>query len=118
MSFEIGQLPPYQPPAATWRPESTNRFSLDLARPTAPTRPAATDSVELSLPPSPPAEVLDEIGAAAGRALELAQQNRELHFRTDEESGRVIVEVRDLEGTVIRTIPPSEALSVLSGGSL
>jgi hypothetical protein len=115
MSFEIGQIPPFQPPAATWRPES-KRFSLDLARPSAP--PAATDTVELSLPASPPADVLDEIATAAGRALELAAQNRELHFRTDEESGRVIVEVRDLEGTVIRTIPPSEALSVLSGGQL
>ena len=117
MSLEIGNLPPVQPPAATWRPES-KRFSLDLARPTA--APAATmvDSVELSLPPSPPPEVLDEIGTAAGRALEMAAQNRELHFHKDEESGRVIVEVRDLEGTLIRTIPPSEALSILSGGSL
>jgi uncharacterized FlaG/YvyC family protein len=114
MSLEIGNLPPVQPPAATWRPES-KRFSLDLARTNAS---AATDSVELSLPASPPSEVLDEIGTAAGRALEMAAQNRELHFRKDEESGRVIVEVRDLEGTVIRTIPPSEALSVLAGGSL
>ena len=36
--------------------------------------------------------------------------NRELHFETDEETGRVIIQVRDLEGNVIRTIPPSDAL--------
>jgi uncharacterized FlaG/YvyC family protein len=30
----------------------------------------------------------------------------------------VIIEVRDFEGNVIRTIPPSEALDVLGGGSL
>ncbi len=36
----------------------------------------------------------------------------------DEDSGRVIVQVRDLDGRVIRTIPPSEALDVLSGRPL
>jgi flagellar protein FlaG len=36
----------------------------------------------------------------------------------DADSGRVVVQVRDLEGHVIRTIPPSQALDVLSGGSL
>jgi uncharacterized FlaG/YvyC family protein len=114
MSLEIGNLPPVQPPAATWRPEST-RFSLDLARTNAS---AATDSVELSLPASPPPEILDEIGAAADRVDALAALDRELHFRKDKESGRVIIEVRDFEGNVLRTIPPSEALDVLGGGSL
>jgi hypothetical protein len=114
MSLEIGKLPPVQPSAAISRPES-KRFSLDLARTHAP---AATDRVELSLPASPPPEILDEIGAAADRVDALAALDRELHFRTDEESGRVIIEVRDFEGNVIRTIPPTEALDVLAGGSL
>ena len=35
----------------------------------------------------------------------------------DDKSGRVIVQVRDLDGHVIRTIPPSEALDILSGGA-
>ena len=30
----------------------------------------------------------------------------------------MIVQVRDLEGNVIRTIPPSDALQVMSGGAL
>ena len=30
----------------------------------------------------------------------------------------MIIEVRDLDGNVIRTIPPSEALDVLAGGEL
>jgi flagellar protein FlaG len=113
MSFEIGNLPPVQPSLSTWRPE-TKRFSLDLARTNAP----AADSVELSLPASPPPEILDEIGAAAERAQELAGLNRELHFRKDETSGRVIVEVRDFDGNVIRTIPPSHALDVMAGGAI
>ena len=62
--------------------------------------------------------MLDEVAAARDRAAELAADNRELHFSTDEETGRVIVQVRDLEGNVIRTIPPSHALQVMSGGAL
>jgi flagellar protein FlaG len=117
MSFEIGNLPPVHPTLATWRPES-KRFSLDAAVAARASAPAGVDTVELSLPASPPPAVLDEIGAAADRAHELASLNRELHFHKDENSGRVIVEVRDLDGNVIRTIPPSEALNVLAGESL
>jgi FlaG protein len=118
MSLEIGHLPHFQPATATRRVESQG-FSLAPARTTAPSVTAAvTDTVELSLPAQPPAEVLDEIGIAADRADDLAALDRELHFRKDEETGRVVVEVRDLEGTVIRTIPPSHALSVMSGGAL
>jgi hypothetical protein len=87
MSFEIGPVPPVSPGGAS----------------------------RLSLPGSPPAGVLDAVGAAAARAAELRAANRELHFRKDEESGRVIIEVRDLEGHVIRTIPPSHALDVMAG---
>jgi hypothetical protein len=117
MSLEIGHLPPsFAPVPAPATPRVPSQgFALRVAPLTAP---RAADSVELSLPPSPPPEVLDEIGAAADRAHELATLNRELHFRQDKESGRVIVEVRDLEGTLIRTIPPSEALNVMAGGSL
>lgn len=114
MSIEIGHLPPVQPATAIRRVESQG-FSLDLARTSAP---SLTDTVELSLPASPPPEVLDEIGAAADRADALAALDRELHFRKDEESGRVVIEVRDFEGNVIKTIPPTEALDVLAGGTL
>jgi FlaG protein len=113
MSFEIGHLPPVQPGAAP-RPAAkapAADFTAHLERASAP----KGDVAVISLPPSPPAEVLDEIAAARDRAAELAADNRELHFSTDEETGRVIVQVRDLEGNVIRTIPPSEALSVMSG---
>ncbi len=51
---------------------------------------------------------------ALDRVRELAADDRELHFRKDEATGRVIVEVRDLDGNVLRTIPPSEALDVMS----
>lgn len=113
MSFEIGPLPPVQPPVAPRRtaPAPASDFSAHLARAKAP----AGDIAVISLPPSPPPEVLDEVAAARDRAAELAASNRELHFSVDEESNRVIVQVRDLAGNVIRTIPPSEALAVMSG---
>jgi hypothetical protein len=117
MSFEIGPLPPIQPAVAPRRtaPALAADFSAHLARASAPAAPAG-DVAVISLPPSPPPEVLDEVAAARDRAAELAAANRELHFRKDEATGRVIVQVRDLEGNVIRTIPPSEALAVMSGG--
>ena len=114
MSFEIGPVPPIQPGSLARRiPAATPGFSLDLARPAAP-----RDAAVLSLPASPPTEVLDAIGAAAERAAELRANNRELHFHKDHESGRVIVEVRDLEGNVIRTIPPSHALKIIAGAAV
>ncbi|HET8758603.1 MAG TPA: flagellar protein FlaG [Solirubrobacteraceae bacterium] len=118
MSFEIGPLPPIQPATSTQRASSAP--SVDFAHVLAKAGPAApaADVAVLSLPAFPPADVLDAVGAAASRAEELAAQNRELHFRKDKETGRVIVEVRDLEGNVIRTIPPSSALEVMSGAAL
>jgi flagellar protein FlaG len=117
MSFEIGPLPPVGPSGPARRIAPTPGFSLDLARRT--TAPAPVhDSAVLSLPAAPPTEVLDAIGAAAERAAELRAQNRELHFRKDEATGRVIVQVRDLAGNVIRTIPPSSALEIMAGASV
>jgi hypothetical protein len=118
MSFEIGPVPPIQLGSAPRRAApATPGFSLGLARPAA-RLPVAQDTALLSLPATPPTEVLDAVGAAAARAAELRAANRELHFHKDKASGRVVVEVRDLDGNVIRTIPPSHALDVMSGAAL
>jgi hypothetical protein len=116
MSFEIGPLPPITPGVAPRRtaPVPTADVSVTPARASEP----KGDIAVISLPPSPPPEVMDEIAAARDRAAELAANNRELHFGTAEETGRIIVQVRDLQGNVIRTIPPSHALQVMSGGAL
>jgi uncharacterized FlaG/YvyC family protein len=71
-----------------------------------------------ALPSRPPQEVLAEMEAASRRYDELRSQQRELHFTHDPQLNRVVVEVRDLEGNVLRTIPPSRALDVIAGGSL
>ena len=67
-----------------------------------------------TLPASPPASVLEEMSAAAEAAEKLRQQGRELHFEPTG-TGRVVIQVRDLEGNVIRTIPPHEAIAVAYG---
>ena len=111
MTFEIGQLSLNSSAAAPAAPGRT---------PDAPpaARPApAVDAVDV-LPASPPPEVLAEVDAAWERAAELAAANRELHFRRDERTGRTIIEVRTLDGEVLRTIPPSRVFDVMAGGEL
>ena len=46
---------------------------------------------------------------------QLHKSNRELHFTKDKTTNRVVIEVRDLDGNVLKTIPPAKALDVLSG---
>ena len=68
-----------------------------------------------TLPSRPPLEVLEEIAAAQARWDEIRSQQRELHFRHDDAANRVVVEVRDLDGNVLRTVPPSNALEIIAG---
>jgi flagellar protein FlaG len=69
-----------------------------------------------TLPASPPPSVLEDMHVAARVADQLRAQARELHFEVT--SGGVAVEVRDLEGNVIREIPPAKALEVAAGAPL
>jgi len=113
MTFEIGQLTFQNAPAA---PTAAARTAAEPAAPAERTR--AADAVADVIPASPPPELLDEVDAAWERAGALAAQNRELHFRRDADTGRTIIEVRTLAGELLRTIPPSKLLDVMSGGEL
>jgi flagellar protein FlaG len=55
------------------------------------------------------------VNKAAEIVEQLQKQNRELHFSRDENTNRVVIEVRDLDGNVIKTIPPAKALDIMSG---
>jgi FlaG protein len=80
---------------------------------------AGVDAVSVdAIPSTPPAELFEEMQAAGRRVDELREQNRELHFSYSEAEHRVVVEVRDLDGNVIRTIPPSKFLDVAGGEPL
>jgi uncharacterized FlaG/YvyC family protein len=87
-------------------------------------KPAATDvdhtkdTILGDVPPAPTTEAREMVDQAAERVQELHKQNRELHFTRDEKSNRVVIEVRDLDGNVIKTIPPAKALDILSGAEL
>ena len=83
---------------------------------TAPAAAPAQPPVRADVTPgTPPPEVADEVGAAALRVEQLRDADRELHFEKDEKSGRIVVQVRDLDGNVVRTIPPSQALAIMAG---
>jgi hypothetical protein len=109
MDVQIGNLTPITP--ATPAPTRASSPVTPEAVFTLP----GTDKVDIGVPARPPREVMDEVDKAADRAEKLANDNRELHFEMDKQSKRVIIQVRDLDGRVIRTIPPSEALGVMSG---
>lgn len=64
-----------------------------------------------------PPVVARDIGQAARRYEELQAQGRELRFRVEE--GRdVVVDVCDLSGRVLQTIPSEAALAIVGGGPL
>ena len=111
MSLEIGRFtpvhhvlpaPPVRPAAPTVRGGEPSRF----------------DTVLGDVPPAPTEEVRRQVDRAAEIAAQLHENNRELHFSKDEATGRVVIQVRDLDGNVLKTIPPSRALDVMSGAAL
>jgi flagellar protein FlaG len=82
-------------------------------------QPEAADAVRLdTIPSRPPDSLKPEVDRAAQRVDELKADGHQLHFGFDEGSGRVVVQVQDLNGNVLRTIPPSKALQVASGDAL
>jgi len=99
-----GGLPPVSPPARS------NPTGGGFALP-----PAGGGE---ALPSVPPPAVMADVSRAAQRYQELRAQGRELHFDVDINSGKVRVEVRTLDGQVIRQLPLSEALEVAGGAPL
>ena len=114
MSIQIGRFTPYQALAASPLGDATAR--PDASRATAGA--AATDTVLGSIPPAPTEEARRMVDRAAEVVDDLYKNNRELHFSVDKSTNRVVIEVRDLDGHVLKTIPPAKALDVMSGGAL
>ena len=111
MSFElppIGSVGRTPPPSRTPAPNGTGaEFRLPDA--------ARVDTLPTSLPP----DALEQVQTAARVVEELRSMGRELHFEPPTEPhGRVVIQVRDLHGNVIRTVPPAEALEIAGGFSI
>ena len=64
-----------------------------------------------------PVTLHQEIGSAHRRMLELAAKDRELHFTFDA-AGRVVVELRTLDGRLLGEVSPRLALDIISGADL
>ena len=119
MTLQIGRFTPYEqlasamsaaPAAAAARPQD--------AAPQRTEGVAETGTIVGDVPPAPTPEARELVAKASEVVETLHRSNRELHFSRDEESNRVVIQVRDLDGNVLKTIPPSKALDILSGGDL
>ena len=119
MTLEIGRFTPYAQTATASAPV----VPAAAAEPRPQAAQVAPGAVETGtivgdVPPAPTPEARELVAKAAEVVEALHKNNRELHFTQDEDTKRVIIEVRDLEGNVIKTIPPSKAMDILSGGQL
>lgn len=63
----------------------------------------------------PPPEVRAEVQAALRAADRLQGLGRQLRFEPDEATGRVRIEVRDLDGNVLRQVPAGEVFDFADG---
>jgi hypothetical protein len=63
----------------------------------------------------PPPSVWREVDDAARVWERLRAQGRELHFQTEGATGRLTIQLRDLDGNVLRALAPGEALAIISG---
>jgi hypothetical protein len=109
MSFDI---------APVGRTPGTAPAATDKTHSTAPSN-AAQDSVTVdTIPSSPPPEVHEAMGVAAQAYDKLQAQGREMRFKVNPGTGKLVVEVHDLHGQLLFQVPASKALDVASGGSL
>jgi len=113
MSFDLNAIDPLR--AARIAPErpaapapAANAGFADALKATA----SAVDRVD-AIPASPPADVVAEMLAAQRAIDEMHARGRTLHFAMD--GPRVRIEVQDLDGNVLKEIPPSRALEVATG---
>jgi hypothetical protein len=119
MSLQIGRFTPYEQLAAAMAPPAVSAAPRTLGATAQRTQGVEeTGTIVGDVPPAPTPDARELVAKAAEVVEQLHKHNRELHFSHDEETNRVVIEVRDLEGNVIKTIPPSKALDVLSGGEL
>ena len=116
MTLQIGRFTPYESLATGALARAVAPAQTGAGAP--PAVGSQVDTIMGDVPPVATPEVRAEVDRAAERVDELRAQGRELHFSTDPASNRVIIEVRDLDGKVLKTIPPSKALHIMAGGEL
>lgn len=63
------------------------------------------------IPAAPPPDVIEAIGAAARAYDRLLTRGHRLHFHTSEAT-RLSIQVQDLQGHLLATLSPTEALDL------
>ena len=111
MSFDIGSVGR----TPTTAPAQTARTSAPA--PTQSAEPAVTVTVD-AIPATPPPEVQNAIGVANQAYHDLKSDGTELRFKINEATGKLTVEVHDVHGNLMFTVPASTALDVASGQPL
>jgi hypothetical protein len=111
MSFDIGSVG--RTPAASPAAGSSRAAAV----PSSSAQGADTVTVD-TIPASPPDEVHDAIGVANQAYHNLQASGSELRFKVNEATGKLSVEVHDVHGNLLFTVPASTALDVASGGPL
>jgi len=111
MSFDIGSVG--RTPAAA--PSQTARSSAPGPVQAVP----AADTVTVdTIPATPPDEVHAAIGVANQAYHDLQAAGTELRFKINEATGKLSVEVHDVHGNLLFTVPSRVALEVASGQPL
>ena len=72
------------------------------------------ETPSMILPAAMPAELSSAVDAAGRRSQALAASGRELHFDIDA-SGDLVVQLRDLAGNLMKTLSPTQAVSLMGG---
>jgi len=111
MSFDIGSV------GGTPAAAAAQGSRRSTAAPSSSAPSADTVTVD-TIPASPPDEVHDAIGVANQAYHNLKASGSELRFKVNEATGKLSVEVHDVHGNLMFTVPASTALDVASGGSL
>jgi hypothetical protein len=111
MSFDIGSVGRTPAPASTQPARTSASGSTQAAQ--------SGDTVTVdTIPASPPPEVQEAMGVANQAYHSLQASGSELRFKVNEATGRVSVEVHDVHGNLLFTVPASTALDVASGSPL
>jgi hypothetical protein len=114
MSFNISSVGPGQAKPVS----SSGEVRAQRPAPTAPAT-AADASVRVdTFPSEPPPEVHAAMSVASDAYDKLQAADRQLSFQLDSGTGKLRIEVHDLRGQVLFTVPAAKALAIASGASL
>jgi beta-lactamase class A len=111
-------IPPINPISSAAPASAATRASSTRPAQTTDAR-STTDAVTVdAIPASPPVDVLAAVATASQAADRLQASGHALRFSVNPPTGRLSVQVTDLDGNALRSVSPSTVLAVASGEPL